>query len=617
MNALMRVFRSGLKPDPRMGIEEWADTYRVLPTESSSEPGRYRTSRMPYLREIYKELSPMSKTQEVVVMKSTQVGMTEVGNNILFCYADLYPCPILQILHTETAVRTHAKDKIWASIRASERLRAKFRDIKSKDGSSTTKLVFNGGSVDIGWSNTTATFASMSRRIVINDDVDRWPDDVGGEGDPLGLSKKRTDAFPNRKIFTNSTPTTKENSKINKEYENSSMGLYNMKCPECGKYIVFEKKHFKFEHNETYELIDDVKFCCYECGSLISESEKISMMATENGAKWIHKHPHKEIRGFRLPAYYSPFFSWREIFRDYLIAYRLMKEQNDTRKMKVWTNTVDASTWEEKFDKVDTSRLKNNIEVYAAQVPQGVFMLTAGVDTQDDRLEVEVVGWGKYGESWSIDYHILDGDPKYPNVWQKLDNILQKSYSHESGLSLKILSSTIDTGGHRTGFVYEYCRPRFELGVFAIKGDTTIGTPIVKGRPSRDNKGKVPLYMIGVNSAKDIIHTQLMTREKGAGFMHFPKKPLYDESYFKQLTAEKRDEKGRWEKFRQRNEALDVRVYAMAALEIYQMQNFPDGFDWDEIENEFLMTVENFINYNHEEVIEDENNDFSNWRDDY
>jgi phage terminase large subunit GpA-like protein len=614
---LLKYFKKGFEADPFMTINEWADAYRILPTESSSEPGQYRTDRMPYLEEIAYELSPQSPTSEVSVIKGTQLGFTELGNNMLFCYADLYPCPMLQILPTESAVRTHSSSKIWASIKATPRLKNLIKSRNSKDGSSITSLQFRGGNIAFGWSNSPATFASMSRRIVVNDDVDRWADEIEG-GCPLDLSKNRAEAFPNnKKIYNNSSPGKKHNSKILPKYESSSQALYTMKCPHCGEDVVFEKDGFKFTYDDNYKLTGDVIFVCSSNGCIIEEHQKYEMMKKENGARYVHKFPERDHKGYRVPSYYSPFAKWNEIFQSFLDARLEQKQKKISTKMASWVNTKDANVWEEKIEKIDIKDLLKRHEDYPADVPNGAFILTAGVDTQDDRLECEVVGWGKYGESWSIAKYILDGDPKFPKVWQKLDNILQSTYKHESGIDMKILGMGIDSGGHRTDYVYNYCKARVEQNVFCMKGDKAIETPILKSGISKNKDGSLRLYMVGVNSAKDVIQGQLTIKDVGPGYMHFPKKPEYDEEHFKQLTGEAKNKTtGRWEKFRARNEALDIRVYAMATLRVLENQYYPTGMDWDEIEAAFYGRLEDELNST-KTINETIDNNFNDWRDNY
>lgn len=615
---LLEYFKKGFEPDPLMTVSEWADSFRVLPSESSSQPGQYRTETMPYLEEIAYELSPQSPTDEVSVIKGTQLGFTELGNNMLFCYADLYPCPMLQILPTETAVKTHALSKLWPSIEASPRLKNTFKKRKTQDGSSIYSLMFKGGNIALGWSNSPATFASSSRRIVINDDVDKWPDEIEG-GNPLDLSKNRAETFSNKKIYNNASPAKKHNSKILPKYETSSQGLYTMKCPHCNGDIVFEKDGFKFNYDEEYQLIDDVVFVCSNNGCIIEEHQKYEMMKKENGARYVHKFPERKHKGYRVPSYYSPFAKWNEIFQSFLDARKEQKLKKINTKMASWTNTKDANVWEEKIEKLDVKEYLNRHEDYVSDVPSGAYILTAGVDTQDDRLECEVVGWGKYGESWSIGKFILEGDPKYQRVWEKLDKILQSPFKHESGMDMKIMGMGVDSGGHRTEFVYAYCKSRIEQNVFCLKGDNAVETPILKISSSKASKGAFRLYMIGVNSAKDVVYGHLTTKEVGPGYMHFPRKPEYNEEHFKQLTGEKKDKTtGRWSKFRTRNEALDIRVYSMAALKILENQYYPHGIDWDEIEVQFNARVEAELN-NIKQVEKEsvEHNSFSDWRDMY
>ena len=567
---VFKILAEALRPPPKESISEWADKYRVLPSKGSAEPGRWRTDRTPYLREIMNVLSPMDDTKEVVFMKATQIGGTEIGNNVLFYYMDYYPCPMLQILHTEDIAKTHMRDKIIPSLKAMDRLRDKVIWAKSNQGGTTrTEVQFKGGSLKLGWAQTPSTFASMSRRIVICDDIDRWKDDVGNEGNPVALAKRRAAAFRNKKIFINSSPTLKGDSLIEEEFNETDQRHYFMPCPECGEFVRFEKEHFVYEYDEERgELTSDVKFCCPKCGSLIDESKKMEMMQK---GKWIPLNPSASKKGYRLPAFYSPWFTWNEAFSEYVKALKKEKE-GKFDFMKTWVNTIEALPYENKFEinelQIKVEDLLKRREKYKAEVPAGVRILTAGVDTQDDRFEVEVVGWGEGLESWSIDYKIIHGDPKDKATQEALDIYLQSVFEHESGNFMKIYAASVDTGGHRTQAVYEFCKKRYLRKVFAIKGSNKKDAPITTGRFSLNNKGKVPLFQIGVNAAKDEIYAALEVEEPGPMYCHFPNKDIYDEEYFKQLLAERRVN-GIWKKVgRKRNEAIDVRVYARAALAI-------------------------------------------------
>ncbi|NQY22823.1 MAG: phage terminase large subunit family protein [Campylobacteraceae bacterium] len=620
-------FLNGLLPDPLFKISKWADERRQLPKKSSSEPGQWRTSRFPFVREIMDVLGPQNPIQQVKVKKGTQIGGTEIGNNFLMCYMDIYPCPMMLVMPTEGLMKKHRIFKLVPSLELMPNIANKIKRGKTKDDIGTAdSMEFPGGMLVFGWSNSTAQGRSLSFKVLDLDDIDGFPHDLNGEGSAISVFKKRTDAFPNRKIYLNSTPTVKGRSNIEIEYDESDQREYHVVCPSCKGLFYFTKDTFIFEYDqETYRLTNDVKACCHKCGTLIEEHHKTWMMDEKNGAKWIatnEGHPHA---GFNIPSYYSPMLTWNEIFTEFLEAKKKMNQGNVTL-MKTWTNTRDANVWEENYEKVDTHKFDTRCELYTSEVPEGVLVITAGIDTQDNRLEVEIVGWGKYGESWSIDYLVLDGDPKYPNVWEKLDmHLLDRTYKHESGIDLKVMAACIDTGGHRTKYVYAYCKKRFELNIFAIKGDKGINTPTIKGNATRNNTGKIPLFSVGVNTTKDVLHTNLMTEDAGAGYMHFPKREksdkkfIYDSKYFKQLTAEKRGDDGRWVKFRTRNEGVDCRVYSMAALELIEMMYYPQGMDWDVLEDEFHEKIENELNAitNEEEENEERPQNYNDWRDNY
>jgi len=572
------IFAEALLPPPKETISEWADKYRVLPSKGSAEPGRWRTSKTPYLKEIMDVMSPMDETKEVVFMKATQIGGTEVGNNVIFYYMDYYPSPMLQILHTEGIAKNHMKDKLIPSIKAMDRLNKKVTWAKSNQGGTTrTEIQFKGASLKLGWAQTPSTFASMSRRIVICDDIDRWKDDVGSEGNPVALAKRRANAFRNKKIFINSSPTQKGDSLIEEEFNETDQRHYYVPCPQCGEYVRFEKEDFVYEYDEERgELTSDVKFCCPKCGSLIDESQKMGMLQK---GKWIPHNPKSSKKGYRLPAFYSPWFTWQEAFGEYVKALKKEKE-GKPEFMKTWVNTIEALPYENRLEvtelSIEIDDLLQRREKYPAEVPDGVLVLTAGVDTQDNRFEIEVVGWGEGLESWSIEYAIIPGDPANKETQEALDLFLKKRFAYEGGGEIGIYAVCVDTQGHKTQSMYEFCKKRFLKKIFAIKGSNKQDTPITTGRFSLSNKGKVPLFHIGVNAAKDEIYSALEVDTPGTLYCHFPNRETYDEEYFKQLLAEKRIN-GVWKKRgRKRNEAIDCRVYARAALAIA-------GVDVDEL----------------------------------
>jgi len=572
INPLIAGIMNALKPDPRQSVSEWSDANRILTTEASAEAGKYRTSRTPYAREIMDSCSPMSPCNQVKVMKGTQIAMSTVGDNIMLTYLDLYPCPILYIVPTETLAKGTSTRRFTPAIRAIPHLRAKVLGGKSKDeiGNMFTKNVAGGG-VTLGWSNSTSSFRSFSARVVILDDVDGFGE--FGEGNVMTLGKARSDAFSNKMIFINSTPTIEGNSNIEKEYEDSDQREYFMPCPECNELINFEWENFEFTH-VNYELTSVVKYSCKHCGTLIPEYKKTWMMKEENGAMWIPQNEGHIHRGYLIPSFLSPvgWLSWGDIAREFLKATKIMK-RGDSRMMQTWVNTRQARPFMVQLDGVDITNPSERIEEYGAEVPDEVMLLTAGIDTQDDRVEVLVLGHGHNGNLFVIDYKVIAGDFQYDATKKELDNYLvNRVYTRVDGFKMKVLGSSIDTGGHRTKAVYEYVKHRLPNKIFGIKGASTLNAPVVNKQLKNLTMNDSNLFIIGTTTIKDDFYARLGITERGYNYVHFPTLDIIDDKFFKMLTAEKRDEKGKYIKVRTRNEAIDCMVYAIATLTILDIK---------------------------------------------
>lgn len=595
-----KMFKKGMTPDPYINLVEWSNQYRMLPRESSVEPGMYRTSRTPYVEEVLMELSPQCSTQQVVFLKSTQIGATEIGNNFLFAIAHIYQGPTMFAMPTDLMAKKHSKKKIAPSIRDMSCLRGIIKDQSKRDGGNTMLLKeFPGGSWTFTGSNSPASARSDSIRYLVLDDLDGFVAEAGVEGAPQDLFKKRTDAFGSkRKIYMNSTPTIKGVSHIEKEWDESSQGEFCVPCPRCNHYqsLTFggldAKFGIKFDRDKDGQIIK-IWYECIKCHSQIEEWQKTEMMKL---GKYKHKYPERKKRGFRVNSLYSPvgWLSWEQIADEFLKAAALMKKGN-IQQMKVWTNTRMAQTWEEQGDQPEWTKLSAKAEPYRPlSIPWGGMMLTAGVDTQDNRLEIVIEAWGRGEEKWTIYHGTIYGDPDQTEVWKQLDELLMRTYTHESGVEIHIESMGIDTGGHKTQAVYNYCRSRSPV-VFAVKGASTQGKPVL-GRPSSQDinwrgkviKNGVALYPIGTDIAKGVIYNRLKNTNPGHGFVHFP--IGLDDEFYRQLTAEKnvkthnRDgfEVRRWVKTRERNDVLDCCVYSYAAA----IKAGVAGRDWDSIERE-------------------------------
>ena len=493
----------------------------------------------------------------------------------------------MMAMPTDDMAKKHSKKKIAPSIKSMPCLKGVVKKAKSRDAGNTLLLKeFPGGSWTFTGSNSPASARSDSIRNLILDDYDGFVTEAGDEGAPGDLLKKRTDAFgAKKKIYINSTPTVKGASHIEREWEESSQGHYHVPCPHCGERQFLEFGGTGFEHGIKFTRYDDGQvidtwYICEHCHQRIDEWQKTEMLLV---GIYIHKYPDRKKRGFKINALYSPlgWLSWEQIATEFLKAAKELKKGNPL-PMKVWTNTRAAETYEEDGTQPEWTKLQARAEAYKVlSVPAGGLLLCAGVDTQDNRLEFLLKAYGRGEENWTIFQTTLWGDPDQPAVWKELDELLTRPYRHESGAELHIMSMGVDTGGHKTQAVYNYCRHRAPK-VFAVKGASTLGKPILNKPTLQDVdymgkkiEGGVELWSIGTDTAKGTIYNRLkLQMPEGentcSGYYHFPI-GLEDE-FYKQLTAEKlvkRFVKGfpryEWVKTRERNDVLDCDVYALAA----------------------------------------------------
>lgn len=492
---------------------------------------------------------------------------TEIGTNMLGYYIDIDPAPMGLWMPTDDLAKKHCKKRLWKMVEATPILNSKVAPRATAQNSSTLQeWAFAGGSLSVGGSNSGAMFRSDSYRIIILDDMDGFAKEVGDEGSPAELAEKRTDTYPNnKKIYKNSTPTIKGESHIESEYEDSDQREFYLPCPHCNEKQIISFDNMKWEKKENGKREGDVFLTCKNCGTAIYERSKQKMMLK---GEWIPHNPDNPKRGYKITSLYSPWVSWNQIVDEFIEANRLAKI-GDKKRLKTWINTRLAESYDENPDTIKHSELFERREEYAEEVPNGGLILIAAGDTQDDRIEVEVSAFGRYGEEWSIDRKVFTGDPALPDVWERLDEfLLSATYNYEGGGKMKIYAFGIDTGGNKTTHVYKYCRPRHSRRVFGLKGSSAIDAPIYTRSMSKAGGIKMPLYMLGVNQLKDEVHSSLMIDEVGASYIHFPKKDSYSESYFSQLTAEKKI-RGKWtNQGGKRNEAFDIKVYSRATLAI-------------------------------------------------
>lgn len=588
------VWRRGLQPDPALTVSQWADRHRFLSQRASAEPGRWRTERTAYLKEIMDELSPWSQTERVVFMKGAQIGATEAGNNWIGYVIAHAPGPMLAVLPTVELAKRSSRQRIDPLIEESPALRRLVQPARARDsGNTMLSKEFPGGVLILTGANSAAGLRSMPARYLFCDEIDAYPPDADGEGDPINLAMARTQTFARRKILLVSTPTVAGLSRIEAAFEESDQRYFYVPCPECGEFQVLKWANVRWPEGRP----EEAAYACEGCGVLLENHRKAEMLprgewrATAQGDG--------KTAGFHLSSLYSPpgWLDWGTAAAQFVAAGR------NPNRVRVFVNTVLGETFAERGEAPDWKRLFERRSGYApGRVPKDGLYLTAGADVQKDRIEVEIVAWGRGRVSWSVDYLILDGSPQQPEVWRQLSAVLTRTYEHELGGQLQIGKLAIDTGGHWTNEVYAWVARQAPQRVMAIKGvdkaSTALGVPhfVEVNRAGRRARRGARLWPVGVSILKAQLYGWL-SQDLPTGAEPVPEGtcyfPNYGEEFFKQLTAERlvhrRMRNGftrqEWEQTRDRNEALDCRVYAMAAAMAARLDRWTDA-DWRQAEFE-------------------------------
>jgi phage terminase large subunit GpA-like protein len=595
MSVWQSAFMDGLRPEPPLTVSAWADKHRRLSSKASAEPGPWRTGRTPYLREPMDCLSTTSSVQRVVMMFAAQTGKTESGSNWLGYVIDHAPGPMLLVQPTVEMAKRLSKQRLESLISETPVLTEKIAPARSRDSGNTMfAKEFPGGMMLLTGSNSATGLRSTPCRYIFMDEIDAFPADVDGEGDPVSLAEKRATTFARRKILLTSTPTVKDFSRIEAEYLRSDQRRYFCPCPSCGAMQWLKWPQLKWEKNDPATAV-------YECEHCRERFAEIHKPALLRQGEWRATAPSDgKTAGFQLSGLYSPlgWLSWADMVDDFLRA------KADAPMLKSFVNTRLAETWEEDFaSKVSADALLQRCEPYAAGVlPEGALAVTIGVDVQGgggsagDRLAVSVWAWGRDEEGWLIDHQEIAGDPCRPEVWKQLDVLVLHEWEHAGGGKLRADVICVDSGGHATAETYQYARERQGVGVIAIKGQSQRGKPPI-GKPTKvdiNAKGQTLkrgalVFPVGGDTIKTTLFGRLKHNEPGPGYLHFHAQTGAE--YFEQLTAEKqalRYVKGfpvrEWvKKPSARNEALDCMVYAYAALNrLYQ--RYDRRTIWDQLE---------------------------------
>lgn len=586
----------GLQPDPDVWIDEWADEYMRIPRDTgAAEPGQYRTSRTPYAREPMRCLSPAHPCKRVVTMVASQLMKTQIALNWIGGLIHMAPSNILTLLPS-LGLAKRVSSRIGKTIKATPVLRERVASSRSRDSRNTMDTKeFEGGSLYVTTAGSAANLAELSARYVYGDEVDRWEVDVGEEGDPIELAETRGSTFGrNAKFYFSSSPTIKGASRISDLFESSDQRYYYVPCPHCGHRQVLEWERLLYSADFTM-----VHYQCAgpECDVLIEEHHKGWMLA--QGEWRSHAQGDGETVGFHLNALYSPpgWMDWRTLARQFEKA-KKAQAKGDLEPMQVFYNTRLAKVWDsaQEQTKAHVLRDRARLESYClGSMPADVLMLTAAVDVQANRLELMVMGFGVGMERWVIDHQVIWGDPANEQTWAVLDEKLKARYRHPCGVGLAILAAGVDSGGHHTDEVYQFCRLRRWRNVFAIKGASKPGRPVIAQRPSmvdvtwkgQTERNGAELWFVGTDTAKDWIYNRYPF-ESGPGALHFAN-DLPDE-FFDQCVAEskvaryvKGHKRIEWVKGKaDRNEALDLMVYCLAMAHYLGINRYLES-DWDRV----------------------------------
>lgn len=590
----------GFVPKPRMRLSEWASAHFYLSAESSYVEQRWTA--YPYQVGILDAISN-DAIEEVALRKSARVGYTKMLLAAVGYFAEHKVRNQAIWQPTDEDSDEFVKTELEPMLRDVDMVRAVFPDFLQRNKRNTLRQkMFDGCTLHTRGGKAAKNYRRISVSVAMVDEVDAFDSDVESEGSPVSLARKRIEGATFPKLIIGSTPKTKGRSLIDGREVAADMRVtFRFPCPCCGERETLrwggktEPHGFKWINGDP----ETVRHLCASCGGLYSQAEYLEAYYAgrwqADDGTWIDDRDgtFRDAEGAlvatpRSVAFFvwtgnSPQTSWAQIVREFLSAVR-RAGMGDTSELKAFINTTLGESWEEGGEAIKSNKLEERAEDYAlGTVPVGGALLTMAVDTQADRLEYLIKAWGAFEESWQVGHGVIPGDPAKPAVWDALRAIIVRPLEHAGGAEMRVHAVAIDSGGHHAHEVYQFCRTNRAIcpgTVFAVKGHSQRGRPII-GRPSVvdiNRKGeKIPkgaqLWLIGTDTAKDLIFGRLRLLQPGPGFVHFSDE--LPTEYYEQLTAEKRvprHVKGRvlyeWTKQPgHRNEALDLEVYAIAAAQ--------------------------------------------------
>jgi phage terminase large subunit GpA-like protein len=567
--APLKALSNAWRAPPRLLISEWAEQYRYLSPEASAEPGLWNNARAPHLVLPMDYLSPYHPCERVVFKSSSQAGKTECLLNFIGYIIDLDPGPILCIQPNITPMgESFSKDRVATMLRDSPSLAEKIGKVKSRSSTSTIlHKVFPGGHLTIAGANSPSSLASRPIRYLICDELDRW--ELTKEGDPLLLARKRLQTFRARrtaKEIIASTPTYADVG-ICAEYDRcTQQWQWQVACQHCGALQFPRLEHFRWDHDDA----TTVRYLCKSCGAEhdLKQADKVKL-----SGRWVcTKDGPETTAGFWFNEWASFFARWDDTLSEWIGA------QGDPARKQAVVNTAFGEPWEGEGERAEPHALMQRCEDYGAEVPAEALLLTMGVDVQGDRVELEVVGWGRKRESWSIAYLVLPGEPTSGEVWEDLLEQIKMPYARADGRKMRVAHVCIDSGAY-TQHVYEAVKRFSQHNITPIKGAPGMSREevdrdrraVMKRRARRARYGKPP-EIIGVDQIKLTVFHALSAIKGQPNYCHFPTNR--SEEYFLQLTGERlvitagknRRPERHWVPVHSAVEALDCRVYAYAAL---------------------------------------------------
>ncbi len=601
------IMKKCLSPPPKLNLVEWADTYRYLP-DNSAEAGRWKTDRVEAARAPMMSVSD-PEVQEVTVMSCIQFMKTELMINTALFYMHQEPSPIMYVAPKKETAEAWSKERLVKSVNATPVVSDIFTNNRRGEGNTITQKQFAGGQISIVSARNPTDLAMRACRIMLFDETDKFPINVGageagsgGEGDPITVAWGRATTYGRRaKKISACSPTVQGKSRIEQEYKNSNMSVYMQPCPHCGFEKVLTWVDVVIPRNDKKEFIHkDAAICCSECGVMWTESDRHKSI--RNG-KWVATKPEVTWHhGYKVSSLASPFTPVTVLAKEFSDA------QNNPEKLKAFYNTRMAEVWREVGEQPDWERLYERRENYNTKViPDGGLLTTCGIDVQKDHMYYEIMAWGRKKESWSLESGVIEGNIENEDTKDRLSVFLDRLLVNSKGVNVPIMKTCIDSG-YNTNEVYSFCRQHGSASVVPIKGEDNLMTPI--GTPTlvdvtisgkRMSRG-MQLWKVGSSVIKEQIYRWLNGRKptdedlkngRGypTGYCHFP---MYDEEFFRQMTAEvytkKTDNRGFfkfiWEKLRKDNHFLDCRVYNRAASAMLQIDRMSEG-NWVELEETY------------------------------